>query len=294
MGPRIRGLLLLGLLALSTSALPALNLHEWSAVAPIVIAGDVIGDAGKFVEIRISETIRGELSSGEVIRVDVRRSNRDRNREVDVAPLRLDIGSSYLMLLTPQRPRRDGTVNYGLVRGVRGARELPNEGAEAVLTALRRFVEIQDEVDDRVVWQEMERLLEDTNPIVLEVTLSQFLKFRRGDDEVLLSVRPLLSHPSEIARERAARLIAQILEDESVALEERKAMQGELAARARRDHSIAVRIAATVALDRLDSESAKTVIREIAETDPSQSVRYTAEKLMLERREASSPKRSPN
>ncbi len=288
------GLLLLGVLALFSSSLPALNLHEWSAVAPIVIAGDVIGDAGKFVEIRVAESVRGALSAGDTIRVDVRRANRNRNREVDLASLRLDIGASYLVLLTPKRPRRDGTVNYDLVRGVRGARGLPDEGAEAVLTALRRFVEIQDQPDDRVVWQEMERLLEDTNPILLEVTLSQFLKFRRGDDRVLLSVRPLLGHPSEIARERAARLIAQILEDEPVALEERAAMQGELASRARRDPSVAVRIAATVALDRLESESAKTVIREIAESDPSQSVRYTAEKLILERRERADPKHRSN
>ncbi len=288
------GSLLLGLLALFFSSVPALNLHEWSAVAPIVIAADVMGDVGKFVEIRVSESIRGELSSGDVVRVDVRRSNRDRNREVDIAPLRLDIGGSYLLLLTPQRPRRDGTVNYQLVRGVRGARELPNEGAEAVLSALRRFVAIQEEVDDRVVWRQMEGLLDDTNPIVIEATLSQFLKFRRGDDKALISVRPLLSHPSEIARERAARLIAQILEDEPVALEERMAMQGELAARARRDPSVAVRVAATTALDRLNSESAESVIREIAETDPSQSVRYTAEKLLLGRREAANIQGSPN
>ncbi len=288
------GLLLLGALALFVSSVPALNLHEWSAVAPIVIAGDVIGDAGKFVEIRVAESVRGDLVSGDIIRVDVRRSNRNRNREVDVAPLRLDIGASYLVLLSPRRPRRDGTVNYDLVRGIRGARELPDEGAEAVLTALRRFVRVQDQNDDRVVWQEMERFLEDTNPVVIEVTLSQFLKFRRGDDRVLLSVRPLLSHPSEIARERAARLIAQILEDEPVALEERVAMQGELASRARRDPSVAVRVAATVALDRLDSESAKTVIREIAESDPSQSVRYTAEKLMSERRQEADPERPSN
>ncbi|NIS35732.1 MAG: hypothetical protein GWN73_35300, partial [Actinobacteria bacterium] len=53
-------------------------------------------------------------------------------------------------------------------------------------------------------------MLEETNPILVDVALEQFLKFHRGDPETLLSVGPLLDHPQEDIRLHAARLIGQV------------------------------------------------------------------------------------
>ncbi|NIR40789.1 MAG: hypothetical protein GWO22_34135, partial [Actinobacteria bacterium] len=68
----------------------------------------------------------------------------------------------------------------------------------------------QDHRSETIAWSRFGRMLEETNPILVDVALEQFLKFHRGDPETLLSVGPLLDHPQEDIRLHAARLIGQV------------------------------------------------------------------------------------
>jgi hypothetical protein len=280
-------IVILSLLSGSTVEAAKRNVYEWLAVAPVVVEGTNLGTYGKYAEFRIDDVLRGEGAVGNVIRVNVRRANRDRNRQVDKDALRFEEQLSYLLLLTPVPTRRaDAPPTFEFVRGARGAREVPPEGRDAFLDAARRFVHIQDRNDDLLTWREMSDMLEETNPLLIQTALDQFLKFRRGDADLLGSLRPLLDHPSQLIREDSALLIGQVLERHAgEPYPDRAALQSELVARARGDSAVPVRVAATLGLGGFGEGAVDEILEEIAREDPDQAVRYTAERLMHEREE---------
>lgn len=265
-----------------------LNLYEWTAVAPIVVVGSCLGLEGKRFVFVSNEALRGGLPQGTEFLVDLKQANRWRASQAD--RLKLVEGRTFLLLLEPSSKRHSGDRGlFDLARGVDGARELPEEGASAIISAVRLFIEIQDYKDYDITWKEYAALLEDNNPIVLEVVLEQYIKFRRGDLELLPTLEPLLDHPRAGIRARTATLMGQCLElvlgeNDDAAVE----FQPALMARARRDRSIAVRIAATEAVAMVPGDRTETMLHEIADEDPEQEVRYAAEK-MLYRRHASMP-----
>jgi hypothetical protein len=253
------------------------NLFEWSAVAPVVVAAHSLGENGKFVEMRVEHVFRGDIAEGTILNLDLKQANRTRNRNLSPRSLNLDAGVDFLLLLEPSE-RSGKRMTYAMVRGVDGARELPAEGFQAIFSALARFIEIQDTKSDSMTWDRLAQLLEEPEPILLITALEQFQKFRRGEPDLLLSLQPLLEHPDPEVREGAARLVGQILGRHREGVE--------LVSRARRDPEVGVRIAATVALSRFDDQAAEEVLEQISDTDPEQEVRYTAEKILHQRRKA--------
>jgi hypothetical protein len=222
---------------------------------------------------------------GQRIRVNLRDANRDRNRDLHHHALKPAEGQSYLMLLEPREVKKvKPAPAFDLARGVEGLRELPAEGRAALLDAVERFVQVQDLEDDRVIWDRLASMLEETHPILLQTALDQFLKFRRGEAGLVESLRPLLDHPSYQVRERTARLIGQIVSREpDREIADVDLLRNELVARARRDGNVGVRLAATEALGNFEDDSVLEILEEIAERDPDQNVRYEAEKMAYER-----------
>jgi hypothetical protein len=271
------------------SLLPAGEPHtvyEWLAIAPVVLTGEHVRKDGKYAEFHVDTVLRGDSTPAGTIRIAVRRANRDRNRHVVKEALKFEKGMSYLLLLTPARKSKaDAPPTFDLVRGARGAREIPPEGHQAFLAAVERFVRIQDRDDELFSWREFREMLDDPNPLVIETALDQFLKFGRGDNALLGTLRPLLDHPSPEMRTRTAQLIGLILHrGDSDSVPDLPVLQSELSAKARRDGSVPVRIAATEALNEIESSTVESILDEIAEEDPDQTVRYTAERLIYERR----------
>ena len=267
------------------------NLFEWSGVAPMVVAGTSLGEDGRHFDFRVTASLRGHAAAGDVLRIDVREANRMRDRMLHPKALRLDDGVDYVLLLETSGPEG----KYRLVRGVNGARELPLEGRDAYLEALRTFIEIQDVPSEELKWQRLTELLGATNPIVIETTLEEFLKFRRGAGDVLLTLLPLLDHPQPPLRGDAARLIGQIVDRErehGTPIDD-EAVRAELIARATRDQSVPVRVAATEALAAFPLALVDDVLVDIAESDPEQQVRYAAQLVRLERRLAESEQNPP-
>ena len=262
------------------------NLYEWAAVAPVIVVGTSLGDNGRYHEITVEETLRGEEGwVGQRFRVNLRDANRDRDRDQHRYSLKLTRGESYLMLLEPRAVKKSRALpTFDLARGVEGVRELPAEGREALLGAVEQFIQVQDLDDDRLVWHRLGLMLEETHPILVQTALDQFLKFRRGEAQHVESLRPLLDHPSHQLRERTARLIGQIVVHEpDDEIPDVRVLRNELVARALRDGNVSVRLAATVALVGFEDDGVVKILEEIAERDPDQNVRYTAEKSIYER-----------
>lgn len=265
------------------------NFYEWAAVAPVVVVAESGTHDGRWYEFTVTRVLRGEaVAAGEVVEVDLKLANRDRDRHLHRFAYNPDPPAEYLLLLEesdrkkkrkePKEPR------FELVRGLRGIRELPAEGQAAIVEAVRHFVEIQDLRDDRVVWERLGQLLGSPNPLVLETVLDQFLKFRRGEATHLPQLRAVLDHPSPGLRERSVRMIGQVLRrEEPVAVPDRASLRAALIGTARRDTEPAVRVAAIAALDAFRDVATERVLEEIADSDPDQNVRYQAARRLHER-----------
>ena len=263
------------------------NLYEWIATAPVLVVGPVRRDDTRYLELEVKRSFRGRVQAGSILRVDLKHANRE--REVGHPPLEMERGKIYLVLLRPAPGvSKRGPPVYRLVRGCDGASTIPAETEEAWLDATTRLAEIQDRKDELSAWRSFARMLEETNPILVETALELFLKFRRGDASLLPAVRPLLDHPRHDFRERAAQLLGQVIvRSHDEPLPDLEEIQSELIAHARRDDSTDVRVAATRSLGSLQNQGIEEVLSEIAREDPDQSVRYEAERVLFERRTTS-------
>jgi hypothetical protein len=270
---------------------------EWTLAAPVVVAGTSLGQDGRQFDMRVTNVLRGDLHVGQAIRVDVREANRERDRILDPKAQRLDQGNSYVLLLEPlpataEDAEKQKAPRFQLVRGVDGVFPLPAEGREVLLDAFERFIRIQDTHSEAVKWSALDEMLGETNPLLLSAALDQFLKFRRGTAAQAPALPPLLDHPQAEIREQAARLAGQILdrvEPSTDPVPDEEELRLALVARARRDPTISVRVAATQAIGALGDPAAETVLREIAASDPEQAVRYAAQVLLLDRGAAPAP-----
>jgi hypothetical protein len=258
--------------------------YEWAGPAPIVIVGLSRGPDGLVEEFVVERMLRGELAPGDVVRVRLRRANRELSENSPYERLHVEPGENYVLLLEPGR-RRGGRLEYDLTRGVLGARALPHEGAPALIAALERFIEMHRRNDHDYTWAELRAMLDEDEALYAGTAVEQFLKFRRGDPTLLPRLGVLLDHPDPALREASAKLVGSILERHPhEVVDEASGVRAELVARARRDEVIDVRIAATEALDELHGAAIGDVLEEIARDDPDQHVRLTAERLLWERR----------
>lgn len=276
--------ILVGLIAWSlarTESAP--SLYDWMATAPVVVIGTIVVDDQRYIEIEPSTMLRGTTGPGTRLAVDVRSANRD--RPPGVARVKPVSGQSFLMLLAP--PTLDSKKRkavHHLVHGVGGAREIPEEGRQVFVAALTRMAAVQALKSDTLAWQEFRRMLEDTNPLLVETALQMYEKFRRAGPQELPILRPLLDHPRPALRAAAARVIGIVAARPGTIPQEQSAqIVGELVARARRDDDILVRVAATGALAGFSSRTVDELLHTIAEDDPDQAVRLEAQKTLYER-----------
>lgn len=259
------------------------NLYEWMAVAPIVATVTIAAEDARFTEVRVEDVLRGSLESATSLLVDLRTANRDRRAGSE--RLDLTLGAAYLILLEPVTPRKPLPLPlYAIVRGTSGARRLPEEGREAVVSAARRLAGIQEIPDDRLVWGALGDLLFDDRPLLIRSSLELHLKFHRGTEALLPRLEPLLDHPTPEIRAGACSLVGQVVargasDPASMASPDLLRI---LIARARGDEAVPVRIAATRAVAAFRTATSQEALRAIADDDPVQDVRYEAERLLHE------------
>ncbi len=260
-----------------------LDLYEWMAPAPIVVAGRALQRDGGWHDAEVLAVARGEVAPGTRIRIDVRSANRERNPRL--RPLQLEPGARYLLLLEPLAPhRQDPRPRFRLVRGIRGVESLPPERQGVLLQALRAFAALQTGRSEEAAWRTMTQWLEATNPVVLETALRQFLRYARADLSLLGYLVPLSEHPQERIRCLAVKLIGTVLRGAGpFGAEMRENVFAALVARARTDSAVGVRVAATVALASLEGTEVERVLEEIARADPDQEVRLAAARVRLGR-----------
>ena len=270
----------------------ALGLYDWMATAPIVIAADIAADDSRFVKVVTRSAFKGALIVDSPVLVDLRQANRE--RELGTPALDLAKGRAYLLLLKASpRGKKEPYPVFDLVRGVRGAKELPVEGSAATLAAVARLSQVQERNNDAFLWAALPDFLEDDNPVLVGAALDLYVKFHRETAGLIPVVSPLMEHPRPDVRRRAVLVLGRALRRaDSADLPERPEVVAELSGRARRDDDLNVRREATTALAALPDAGIDETLRAIARDDPDQNVRFEAEKALFDRSQAAAKKRS--
>ena len=276
----VAGIVSLGLTTSVFAAAKSWNLFEWMAIAPVVVVAEVQVDDQKYVQIRVDRVLRGGAVPGDLLRVDVKGTNRDRSP--GTAKLSVEKGFSYLWLLQPRpgEPKK-GEPILDLVRGTMGARLL-GEGAPALIDAAERMVVWQDRRSDNQLWEDLAKALDDPNPFLVEAALDMIAKFHRADARSLSALRRLLDSPRADFREDAAALVGRAATKAGDSPAAGDAFAA-LVVLARRDETVAVRVAATRSLGDFTGITPLETLREIARTDPEQAVRYEAQRILVQR-----------
>ena len=284
---RWRGALvaLLGLVCLlapddARAGITRLTLWDKSFRAELVVRVTVLDPDDRLAIMRVDEVIKGTYRQ-ELLKIVFRAENFAREMWEE----RVEFVQGAELILFLEHFRKRGIIQkpdqFALLKGTQGKVDVPPEGSKAFLEAVRRFGEIQTMGSQLAIWKAARELLEDENPYLVEAGFEQILKFRLADEEL---VPVLLGHLDAQAvpfRQQAARALGQVFEEyryKDEVLDSEDHMRDLLLHKAINDQSEVVRVESIRALEAKWDEALLPSLRRIAEEDPSQAVRYQAER----------------
>jgi hypothetical protein len=259
------------------------TLYNRVAHASIVFVGRTV-DAGKKARVTIMESLRGEPREGTL---ELSYRNENRLRDPNEPPVRFSVGQVSLFLVEPvvdRSGRVKHPARYRLTGTYKGKIDLPPEGAEALVDACRRFIEIQDLDDQQREWEELRGLLDEQNMRLVHTGLAKIVSFRLVEEELLPELLALLQHPAPALRHEAIQALEQLVVP--VGGGEPSPMTSRIISRlkgsARADENEEVRASAVRTLGRLHRTDLADFLRETAARDVSQLVRYEASVALLD------------
>lgn len=301
---RFRGLAALALLPLMLGAaglgkgeeLP--NLYELTARSDLVVAARVVAGSLKLAQVEVVEVFRGDAKQGQRLQI----AFRDLNSTLGKAD-RIVFGDMEkdLLFLVPElnyEGRRKGPDRFTLVRGRFGKFTLPREGEDVYLEAVREFARLASLKDHRLLFGELKDLLKSRNPILVDAGLEEVARLQLMDHRMVPVAMHFLQDPSPKRRVGALQLLGGFLgtvKERPASPELQDSVLPPLQAMARNDPQEAVRVAAVEALGKWQGDAPLETLREIAEQDPAQAVRYQAKLELFRRAEEEKPEgRSPS
>ncbi|MFQ5701727.1 MAG: HEAT repeat domain-containing protein [Acidobacteriota bacterium] len=269
----------------ATAAVQHLSLYQKTARASLVIRARSLSSSTRKPRVAVLEVLKGHYE-GENLRIvphyiDYTQPLPGVEREVFTR------GEESILFLVPyvdEFGRRGKPDVYAVVGAAQGKVAVPPEGREALIEAIKRFVQIDrlGQMDRQAV--ALRGLLRLNNPYLIEAGLVQCRKYHlatRDDTEVLLR---LMGHRRPDFRSGALALVRQLLlappaesSDEVTAGPLDKTLFDQVAGMGRFDENEEVRRQAIRTLAAFGDESALAMIESIGKNDPNQAVRYEAQ-----------------
>lgn len=257
-----------------------LSLYDKPAQSELVVRGRVRRGDLRLADVAVEEVLKGNYDRSE-LSVVFRLDNFTRKLWEDKVVFRSD--EPVLLFLKPFEKESGGQPHaerFTLVRGTQGKVELPAEGAEAILEAVRRFIRVQAQTDIAQTGQDLRAFLSARNPLVVEAGLQQVHRLRLAEPRTVRALLPLTEHPVPDFRRGALRILAQVFEDQNRAgevLAEEDHMVALVLSRAREDEDVEVRAEAVRTLEARGKRDVLAALEKIAREDPTQQVRFQAE-----------------
>lgn len=206
-------------------------------------------------------------------------------------------GVEYVLFLNPHDPDRDDAFHaepgeaapdderperlFEVLNADQGVSILPEEGGAALSEALKRFVAILSLGQHDLQAEALRGLLGERNPYLAEAGLEEVERFDLGVADDLDALQALLGSPRGSFRSGALRVIAQIGRASAAQgreVPDQRQIFARVVDRAYNDDVPEVRRAAVLALAGLGGPDAAAVLRAVGERDPSQDVRYEAQR----------------
>ncbi|MCZ6747055.1 MAG: HEAT repeat domain-containing protein [Acidobacteria bacterium] len=285
--------LALGLLLPGMPAAAPGSLYERLAYADLVVHVRTLDGTLRLAECQVKEVLKGSYE-GDKLFVAFRSDNTQRENFRDRIVF-MDEQESILLLTPvldslghPRAPNR-----FRLVGKLAGKIDLPQEGAQATIDAVRRLSAIQNLTDIHQIWAAYRLLILETNPILVETGFSQILKFRLGNPEMVPTLLDFLDSRDDRFRRDALQVQTQIFRKsrrDQAPLGNEDHVVARLLTVAMEDPAPAVRVAAVQALNAYGRPDVLAALQQVARDDPSQFVRYEATVSVYRlRREEGSP-----
>jgi hypothetical protein len=255
------------------------DLLELTVRADLVIHGRVEDGRMKQPLIEVIEVLHGNFIKPE-LNVVFRHLNR--LREPDEEPIVFPEGQEFILFLEPY-PQADKPDRFSLVRDRFGQLELPPEGVDAYLEAVRLFSRLAAAPPSDQFTRTLD-LLGTDNPLVASTALRQINKHRLATEEQVPILLRFLREGREDDRIAAAEVLENFLartRRKRAGFDRETDVMNFLITAARNDDSVPVRSAAIGALQAWASTEAVDALEIIAETDSSQMVRFKAELSLL-------------
>ncbi len=264
-----------------------LSLYERTARASLVVRAEVTDGEHRLAVLRTRDVVKCSIPErpGDSFRIAYKLDSFTRRPWEDKISFRT--GERVLLFLrkfTKEDGEKPEGDLYTLLWGAQGKFLLPPEGEEAHVQAVTAFAAVQaipalEEQEAR-----LEEMIADRNPIIAEAALEQLHVQGLGDPALIPSLVAFFDHDRETLRLGAMRLLRRILEDARLAGTAVPARE-DLADRIRglvvADPAAALRAEAVGVLHALGGEDARAFLRRVSREDPSQAVRYEAEKALL-------------
>src|SRR5262249_29195976 len=177
---------------------------------------------------------------------------------------------------------------FKLYRGKFGKFTLPKEGPDLYYEAVRVLSSLAAETDHRRLYERIRLLLRNTNPLLVDLGLREVGRLDLMEVGQVPVVLSFLQDVSPTRRTRALNLLEEYfrgLSSEGKTPDLRDDTLPPIETVARNDPEVDVRVAAVEALGAWGGSETVTTLGEIADLDPSQSVRYRAKLILLRQRD---------
>lgn len=262
------------------------TLYERIALGPLVVHGRcALG--GRRAAIDVKQVIKGAYPEK---RLWVTFRSENYNRAPGTPKIEFTLGGESILVLEPEKNDDDeikASDRFVLVGGAKGKIDLPAEGADALLGAVHRFAAIQALENQNEIWNAQRTLIRDENPILVRAGFEEILKFRLGNEELVVTLLERLTGPRPEFRVLALKVIGQIFASGRRAgnpIASTPLLVAETLARANGDEDPEVRAESVRALRQAARADLTEPLAWLAAKDPSQMVRYEAELALLDLR----------
>ncbi|MGH9867712.1 MAG: HEAT repeat domain-containing protein [Candidatus Polarisedimenticolia bacterium] len=260
----------------------ALTLYQKTGRATLVVRARALSASTRRPQVLVIETIKGNYPERTNLTVVPHFEDRGNptpwlKREV------FRTGEESLLFLQPYVDDfgRPGHADTWEVLGANhGKLDIPPEGADALLDAVRRFASVLALGQMEAQSEALRGMLREKNPYLLEAALLECRRFALARAEDSQSLVPLFEHPRPDLRRGALDVLVQILKTDGAQSETGESYRPRLfeavAGRARMDEDASVREGAVAALEAFGDRTALSVLDSMGTADTSQQVRYQA------------------
>lgn len=260
-----------------------LTLYQKTARAALVVRARSLTSATRRPQVTVLEVLKGSYDADTLTIVPTWVNNTRPIPGVEREVFRVGEESIlFLVHYVDEYGRPGGAGVFSVLTTASGKIEVPIEGADALVTAVRRFRGILDLPDHDAQMEQMRKMLREPNPFLIEAALTECLRFRAITEEDTEALLPLLVNPRPGFRSGALDLLAMLVREAREAgpvagiLSDREVFD-RVGSTALNDTDPSVRSRAIVALETFGTPTALSLIDTIGAQDASQSVRYQAQ-----------------